>query len=106
MDYYEHIEDYLEDRLSPNVREEFRAAMKKDEDLEKAVKHYYDVKKLSEGLLELDMMETIEKVKDGGVDGEQSPKKSFGGKWLALAGLIALLLLGWWYTSIRHRIPM
>ena len=64
IEYYEHIDDYIDGRLSSEARQAFEDAMKTDASLKLAVENYMDAAKLSEGLLEMDIMETINNFKN------------------------------------------
>jgi len=59
-DYYEHIEDYIAGSLSSEQMAAFEQAMEADADLRQAVADWPAAAKLSEGLLELDVLATIE----------------------------------------------
>jgi len=100
-DFYEHIDEYMEGSLSPIQVAEFEAEIKRDSSLELAVNNYHDAKKLSEGLLELDMMESLGKLEEEDSvarekisEDNSETKKSAGRKWFLLLGLVGILLLG------------
>ena len=59
-DYFEHIEDYMSDRLSAEQKAAFELAMESDSVLRQAVADWPTAAKLSEGLLELDVLATIQ----------------------------------------------
>ncbi|GLR16579.1 hypothetical protein [Portibacter lacus] len=60
MDWYEYIDDYMKGDLDENLRYEMESAIQKDAELKSAIDNYDDAKTLSEGLLELDIMESID----------------------------------------------
>ena len=64
-DFYEHIDDYKNGLLTGEVLTQFEAAMGSDASLKLAVDNYASAKSISEGLLELDMMETLNSIKNG-----------------------------------------
>ncbi|MEE9439510.1 MAG: hypothetical protein V3V14_10960 [Saprospiraceae bacterium] len=64
MNYYNQIEAYKEGRLNLEMQEAFELAMKNDHHLSNLVGEYHTGKKIAEGLLELDVMETINSLKD------------------------------------------
>lgn len=59
-DYFEHIEDYMSDQLSAEQKAAFELAMESDSALRQAVADWPTAVKLSEGLLELDVLATIQ----------------------------------------------
>ncbi|MEZ4950375.1 MAG: tetratricopeptide repeat protein [Saprospiraceae bacterium] len=63
MDFYEYIEDYCNGFMEESTREAFEQAMVSDKALAAAVSNYMEGKKIAEGLLEIDMMETLNKLK-------------------------------------------
>ncbi len=62
MDYYEYIDDYISGKLSDELKLDFENAMKLDDSLKLAVENYDEAKSISEGLLEIDIMGTIDKL--------------------------------------------
>ncbi len=100
MDFYDHIEHYLENSLSETERTAFEEAMANDESLKAAVANFPAAKTLSEGLLELDLLETIENIQQDTSDNSSSvpatkiiPKPSRGltQKWAMAASFVGLL---------------
>lgn len=93
MDYYDHIEDYCENLLSPEDKKAFEAALLTDSQLKTLVDQYPDGHKISEGLLEMDMMETLARLKK-----EKSTlivpitKKKPWIKWVAAACVVGVLV--------------
>ena len=63
-DYYAHIDDYMNGLLEGEELRLFEAEMKRNPSLKKAVENYEPAKQISEGLLEIDMLETLKGLKD------------------------------------------
>lgn len=108
MDYYEYIDDYISGKLSDELRKEFESAMKSDSSLRLAVDNYDDAKSISEGLLEIDMMATINKLKaEKGQDKtiEENFSKSNASiftirRLMAAASVIGLIAIAtWWFNG-------
>jgi len=59
IDFFEHIDDYMEGSLDPSLQLQFEAALKTDKSLAKAVENYDVAKKISEALLEIEIAQTI-----------------------------------------------
>lgn len=64
-DFYEHIDDYKDGLLKGEVLVQFETAMDGDASLKLAVDNYASAKSISEGLLEVDMMETLRLIDNG-----------------------------------------
>lgn len=111
QDHFEQIEDYLQDQLSPEERTAFKAAMALDASLRAAVDNYGDATLLSEGLLELDVMETLAGLRgDVAAPAEEEqasakkPQRKIVPLLLAAAVLIALVFLAqWWYKNDQEQ---
>jgi tetratricopeptide (TPR) repeat protein len=58
-DFYEHIDDYKNGLLKGEALDLFKAELSQNESLRIAVDNYDTAKSISEGLLEVDMMETL-----------------------------------------------
>lgn len=69
-DQFEHIEAYLDGSLAGEAKARFEAALKEDSQLRSAVENYSDAMKISEGLLELDVANVINKLQ--GTDSDSS----------------------------------
>lgn len=63
--FYEHIDDYKNGLLEGEVLASFEVAMKNDASLQLAVDNYDEAKSISEGLLEVDMLQTLASIKSG-----------------------------------------
>lgn len=100
-DYFEYIDDYIAGSLSPELRAQFEEERKTNTSLSLAVDNYQEAKKLSEGLLEVDMMETLNKLQgEDGEDKSEKPKSNLKRNLLVLSAVLAaLLLVGWWMKS-------
>lgn len=105
-DFFEHIDDYMEGTLSIDERAAFEAEMNRNISLKNAVMNYHDGKKLSEGLLELDIAATLEKLQQEANANEQdraaiqNKNGSNMRRWLLLLGLVGgVLALLWWFGN-------
>ncbi len=115
MNYYEYIEQYCEDLLDKTARSKFEMAMSKDKNLAADVERYQKAKKISEGLFEIDIMETIENLKyENEISNSNEShdiltidksKDNFGKKinirrWLIAASISGVLIFSaWWLTN-------
>ena len=70
--FYEHIDDYKNGLLTGEVLDQFEAAMEGDLSLKLAVDNYDAAKGISEGLLEVDMMETLRAISNVEIEEEIS----------------------------------
>jgi tetratricopeptide (TPR) repeat protein len=61
-DWHEHIEDYMNGTLEGDLLIAFEKEMESNATLRAAIENYEDAKLISEGLLEVDMMETLEEL--------------------------------------------
>lgn len=120
-DYYEHIGDYMNGTLGAEQRAAFEAEMERNASLQKAVDNYEAAKALSEGLLEVDMLETLQELKNessahlgeqkkidrsssGGqvIDMESTTKANrFSRRWWMTAAVFlgVLAVATWWMTK-------
>jgi len=125
--FYEHIDDYMNGLLEGEALKQFEAEMEKDSSLKMAVENYASAKGISEGLLEVDMMETLRRLKEsnsiqGGAEGNsqseaiihqlpktdteaKSKKQKFNIKrWLVAASMIGVIgFTGWWVMEMNER---
>ena len=121
MNYYKQIEDYIEGLLDESAKKAFEEAMSVDSELSMKVEEYTDAKKISEGLLEIDIMETLDNL---AVNKQFNPditnhiseknyannakklsvKNRFDIKKLMLAASFigVLLIVGWWSFGNRN----
>jgi len=99
-DFFEHIDDYMEGKLSSSDKIEFEKAIKQDSSLKAAVENYHDAKKISEGFLEADMLNTLTGLKkEIAVDlaSNKKTKPNTNRRWFLILALIgSLILLGTW----------
>ncbi len=103
IDFYEYIDDYMEGVLDAEMRQAFEEAMKQDTSLRTAVDNYPEAKKLAEGLLELDLMETLENARTSEstakvvtMDTSQpKPRSSRTRPWMVAASIAALLTIAY-----------
>ncbi len=63
IDYYELLDDYMEDKLSPELYQQFREELSINLSLQKAVDHYQLAKKISQSLIELETRKHIQQLK-------------------------------------------
>jgi len=100
IEYYEHIDDYIDGRLSSEARQAFEDAMKTDASLKLAVENYMDAAKLSEGLLEMDIMETINNFKNKSQEKiDYSTSKSKKWLWFVLLATVLALSIFWYIND-------
>lgn len=103
-DFFEHIDDYMDGNLSSSDRAAFEVEMDNNLELKTAVQNYHDAKKLSEGLLEADMMETLNKLRAEEEEGEKmrggvKKERGFNRKLVLVFGLLGLIALSWWFMN-------
>lgn len=60
--FYEHIDDYKNGLLTGETLDQFELAMQTDASLRLAVDNYDAAKSISEGLLEIDMLQTLQNI--------------------------------------------
>ncbi len=105
IDFFEYIEDYLENNLSADKRLGFEEALKEDASLQAALDNFPTAKTLSEGLLELDILETIEGFETAEAaaarnisDDKTAPKvkRLNTRKWAMAASFVGLIGVGYW----------
>lgn len=97
MNYYDHIEDYCEGHLDDSANADFEKAMQQDASLAGAVAQYASGKKIAEGLLEMDIMETIDGLRsvEGAEDTSEEgliPRQKVGSKYVSWIKWIIVLL--------------
>ena len=112
MNYYKNIESYCDGEMSPQDIIAFEQAMKEDNELEKAVNLYKNSKKIAEGFLELDIMDTINRLEandkveiDGAKDistGKTGIKIFSMRKLVIAASFIGLLGMGVWWINMMY----
>jgi len=123
-DFYAHIDAYKQGILKGELLVSFEQEMERNDSLRLAVDNYDVAKDISEGLLELDMMETLKQLKtqrdktmqsqvkdnakiiDLKESDTQTPSTFLTNwnwkKWLAAAAMIGLILIsGWWFMDYR-----
>jgi len=108
MNYYDHIDDYVAGILSDELKQAFEAAMVDDASLRSAVDNYDDAKSISEGLLEIDMMDTISRLKAEKSNSQKVDKIKSANpqtkiftirRLMAAASLIGLVALATWWIN-------
>lgn len=107
MNYYEYIDDYVSGKLSESLKIEFEKAMSIDASLKYAVENYDDAKSISEGLLEIDIMDTISNIKsekkhNANQEGKVSkPSNSIFTlrRMMAAASIIGLISIATWWLN-------
>jgi len=88
--YFEWLDDYMEDKLSPQQQLDFEAAMERDEKLKHAVENYPLLKKLSASLIE---DETRQMLKD--LDNKQAMPDNSRRLWWWLAAAVFVGLMAY-----------
>ena len=111
MKYYEYITEYKEGLLEGNELDQFEKELKSNGKLRNAVDNYHDAKKISEALLEVDMMQTIARLAAENNVENHSPVEDINtktsarkqvklfslGRIAAAASIIGLIAIaGWW----------
>ena len=108
--WHEHIDDYINGSLSGDFLEAFEEELKVNDSLKAAVNNYNDARKLSEGMLELDVLETLNNLSksEGSDANKKKPEVGSSGpkgrvidlrKWVAAASVIGILLVGGWWIK-------
>lgn len=95
IDFYEHIEAYIEGTLSPDLVTQMKTAISKDNSLKQAVADYPIAKTLSESLIEHEVREILSETKT--TDNE----KGRSGAWIIAITLLAALAVSY-YQWNRH----
>lgn len=105
-DFFDYIDDYMAGSLSPQNKVLFEAELLENASFKAAVSNYQDARKLSEGLLEVDIVDTLTKLK--GEDKHQVTNKSNSGKlnYLAIALLSVLALAIFWYFNKQKALDL
>ncbi len=115
-DVYEYIDDYMNGLLEGEALERFETEMENNSSLKKAVENYDSAKAISEGLLEVDMMTTLNRLRasenqaapgDGAsirsmasteLENKSTNPKWTIRKWIAAASFIGVLVFAGWWT--------
>lgn len=103
IDFYEHIDDYVEGKLDQSTLDLMNHAIAKDHNLKEAITNYPTAKKISEALLEIDILEKIKSLEDTNLNetGTRSAQINYkkGIAFLIVFIAILSLLLGYNYLS-------
>lgn len=107
MNYYEHIESYCEGQMESSDKSDFETAIKQDSQLSAHVDQYHASKLLSEGLMEIDIMETItglqENKRENNLSEHKSKTKILSLKKLMMAAsFIGLLGFSMWFINTNY----
>ena len=108
MNYYHHIEDYCEGHLDDSAKADFEQAMQQDASLAGAVAQYASGKKIAEGLIEMDIMETIEGLSSdrGAQPNISKPQNSFTFtkrmKFAIAASFIGLVIISIFFVNSKY----
>jgi len=98
LNNFDHIDDYKAGKLSGEQLALFETALQSDESLRFAVENYTTGQQLSESLLEVDMIETLQQLKAEDTDPATQPKtRPVWVNFLVAAIVIALLSLAAFY---------
>jgi len=96
-DYFKLVEDFFEGQLSPVESANFEMNLETDAELKKVYDEYLDSKDMAGALLQMDILDSIEKAKNSG---KSEPKSK---TWIFLLLLLALaILLLFWLTSKKE----
>lgn len=118
--FYEHIDDYKNGLLEGEMLRQFETEMNANASLKKAVENYDAAKAISEGLLEVDMMETLRGLQEAkeGINNKNSADNLQSGRlqteartlkinrrfWMAAAVIIGLLAVtAWWMMDMKTK---
>ncbi len=88
MDPYQHIEDFLAQRLSEDKMKKMQEAMENDAELRLLVKNYDGTKQVASTILEEDLSAMLHKVDKSIVQKKRNKKTLFWGIGLALLSMI------------------
>lgn len=84
MDPYEHIDDYLKGRLSDTDKLAFESTLSHDKELRSLVDNYKEITNVSEGLLELELLNEVKEVRQ---------TLNLGDKWKIWKIILPIILL-------------
>ncbi len=101
IDYFEYIDDYLHDRLTANLKEQFENELSKNIELRTAVDHHEIAKAGLDLLIEQDIRAEIDQFRANDVAVEAFPWK----KVLLLIGAVIGLLVVIWFIQNRTQEP-
>jgi len=100
MKAHDYIEEYLAGKLSSDQLAAFENAMAEDAELRSVVNNYKEIKIVSEGILENEILQEVEEVSaklqddSSQIESQGQSKKHHLGKWILLGiGLIVLTLV-------------
>ncbi|MBK7805084.1 MAG: hypothetical protein IPJ51_02105 [Saprospiraceae bacterium] len=85
VDFFEHIDEYIKDQLSPEDKQAFEAEMTVNPTLRSAVDNYDLLKEISMGFLETEVREILNQTND-------APKKPNNYRWIWVTTIIVLLI--------------
>ena len=85
VDFFEHIDEYIKDQLSPEDKQAFEAKMTVNPTLRSAVDNYDLLKEISMGFLETEVREILNQTND-------APKKPNNYRWIWVTTIIVLLI--------------
>ncbi len=104
-DYFDYIDDYMMGNLSSEKKAQFEKELLKNESLKVAVNNYNDAKKLSEGFLEVDMLDTLSRVKSKEHISTKKDNSVSTPKRRYLIGILILSLITiavWWWAQQQN----
>ena len=103
-DFFEHIDDYLQDRLDLKDRKVFEEAMAKDPDLQRAVENHDIVEEVLDLMIEEDIRNTIKSIDD---EDSRPIDQAYGLKtFLIILGIMLLLaLIGFLFNQLQKESP-
>lgn len=109
MNAYDYIDDYKAGLLSGNALDEFETAMASDEKLRRLVEQYDEIKSVSEGVLELQLLNELTGIQQDFVEPEK--KKKTRTDYMMLATILLCLAaaacyLFFYYSGQKKEEPL
>lgn len=105
MDYFEYIDGYMDGTLDDRLRQEFEKEIKTNAELAAAVKNYSVSQKIAEGLLEIDMQETLDRLQQDTHKPSRSSRVINMSPWIGVAASMLFLIAAlWWWTTVDQTI--
>lgn len=110
INFYEHIDAFIEGTLDSITRSQMEEAISRNEEYQSAVEHYPTAKKLSEALLEIDILEKIKSLETPDKiidisDTNEIPSSSINWvQYLIGLGLVALAYFSYsYFTKVNNQ---
>lgn len=94
IDYFEHIEAYIDGNLEISVRADFEKKMRSDRSLKLAVENHPIAKRIANGLVEIEALEILTKIK---AEKNNKVKRFRIGKWIGgVAAVGSVVFFSMW----------